>query len=101
MSYGLLERVRDEVEQRLVAPVDRVVGRPERRLVEVVERQEADQLADGLERLGLGVVHEVRHAGHPAVGIGAAQLVEAHFLVRHRLHHVRAGDEHVAHARAP
>ena len=68
------------------------------RLIEVVEREEADQLADGLNALGLGVVDEVGDAGDAAVNIGAAQLLEAHFFVGDRLHHVGSGHEHVAHA---
>ena len=74
------------------------VGRT-RRLVEIVERQEAEQLADRLQALGLGVVHEVRRRPRsPPCTSAPPSSSKRHLLVRHRLHHVRAGDEHVAHA---
>src|SRR5262249_37303284 len=38
---------------------------------------------------------EVRDAGLRRVRRRAAELLERHLLPRHRLHHVRAGDEHV------
>ena len=50
------------------------------------------------DTLGLGIVDEVGHAGDAAVGVGAAQLLDGHVFVGDRLHHVRSGHEHVAHA---
>ena len=97
----LVGAVGNDVEQPLFAPVHRVIqlgGSAARRLVEVVTREIADQLAHRRQRLGLGRVDEMGHAGNAAVYVGAAQLLEAHVLVGDRLHHVGASHEHVADA---
>ena len=49
-----------------------------------------------VERLGLVVRREVRDAAPRRVGRRAAERLGVDLLVRHGLHDVRAGDEHVA-----
>ena len=66
-----------------------------RRILEVVLRQEGHQLADQREALLFALRGEVGDAGGRAVRGRAAQLLEGHLLVRHRLDHVGARDEHV------
>ena len=96
MSYGLVGLSRTRSSSDSSRAIHGVVGGRLGRVVQIVQREEADQLAHRLQALGLGVVDEVRDAGGPAVDVGSAQRVEAHFLVGHSLHHVGAGDEHVA-----
>ena len=56
------------------------------------------ELADRGDRGRLRVVDEVRDTRRAAVRVGAAQLLHRHVFVRHRLHDVRPGDEHVRRA---
>ena len=84
-----------DLEQIFVPPVHRIVAGTDRRAVEVVRRDEAEERPHCRQALRLGVVDEVRHAGGRPVHVGATQALEVHLLVRHRLHDVRAGDEHV------
>ena len=95
---GLVGGIGDQLEQRLVAPFDRVAGGALGWLVQIVERKESDQLADGPDALGLRIVHEVGDSRGLAVSIGPAQVVEADLLMGDGLHHAGAGHEHVAHA---
>ena len=92
---GLGRAVRHDLEQLLVAPVYRIAARPDGRIVEVVGREVRQQCADRGQGLELRVVREVRHARGGGVRVRAAQLVERHVLVRHRLHDARPRDEHV------
>ena len=67
-----------------------------RRLLEVRRRQEVDQPAHLQQRLDVVVIGAVGDRGLGRVDLRAAEFLGRHRLVRHRLHHVRAGDEHVA-----
>ena len=51
-----------------------------------------------VERLRLAGRQELRHAAHLVVDARATEALEVDLLVRHRLHDVRPGDEHVARA---
>ena len=62
----------------------------------LLDGQERQQEADVVEAGPLVVGDEGGHAGLRGVALGAAQLLEGDLLAGHRLHHVRAGDEHVA-----
>ncbi len=66
-----------------------------RRLGQVVRRQEAQQLLDVAERVGLVLGQVVRDPGLGVVRPAAAELLEVDLLAGHRPDHVRAGDEHV------
>ena len=73
-----------------------IVGRLEpRRLLEVVERQEAHQVAHVLEALLLALGGEVGDARLGVVGHRAAELLEGRLLAGDGLDHVGARDEHV------
>ena len=90
--------VRDErVELRRLA-VDRIGGSGVRRALEVVLRQEREQVARVLEARLLVGRGEVRDAGLRRVRRRAAELLERDLLAGDRLHDVGAGDEHVRRA---
>ena len=78
-----------------VGAVDGIGAGLARRVVEIVRRHEAQQLAHHGETFGVVVGQKMGHAGGFVVGVRAAQLVFSDFLVSDRLDHVRAGDEHV------
>ena len=67
-----------------------------RRVLHVVAGQIAQQLLHQEDRVLFVLGREMGHAADGRVGHRAAQLLERHLLVRHRLDHVRSGDEHVA-----
>ena len=67
-----------------------------RRIVEVVAGHERQQLADERDALGVVLDGEMRDAALLVVRHRAAELFLGDVLVRHRLDHVGAGDEHVA-----
>ncbi len=54
-----------------------------------------EQVADLLEASRLRVADEMRDPGGAGMNLCAAQTLEVDLLVRHRLHHVRPGHEHV------
>ena len=86
-------------DQRIEAVVNAqriIAGRPERRILAVVERQEIEEHPRAQQCIDIIFQRQIGHPGFGAVGDGAAQLFLSHHLVRHRLHHVRASDEHVA-----
>ena len=73
-----------------------VVGRLHaRRALEVVLRQEAQQVAAVLQARVLVLGGELRDAGLGVVRHRAAELLEADLLAGDRLDHVGPGDEHV------
>jgi hypothetical protein len=85
--------------QRVQAPgpgARRVAARAHRRLLLVVQRQVVEEAAQHQERLDVVLEGQVGHAALGVVRGGAAQLLGRHLLVRHGLHHLGAGDEHVA-----
>ena len=92
---GLRRVVGDDVVQLEVHPLGVVGGLEARRLLEVVERQEAHQVAHVLEALVLALGGEVRDARLGVVRHRAAELLEGRLLAGHRLDHIGARDEHV------
>ena len=79
-------------------PLGVVAALHQRRLLEVVGGEEAEQVPHVVEAGLLVGSHE---GGHPRLGgmaHGPAQLLEGHVLAGDRLHHVGPGDEHVARA---
>ena len=70
--------------------------RQHRWLLFAVAGHVADQLAQLLDGLHFVRRGEVRHAALAGMGAGTAEVLAAHLFVRHGLHHVGAGDEHVA-----
>ena len=82
------------VQGRLL-PVGRVAAGRERRVFHVVAGEEAQQLFDLLDAVGVGVAGELGHAALGVVGHGAAQVLKADLLAGDALDDVRAGDEHV------
>ncbi len=65
------------------------------RRIEVVLREEREQVARVLETGFVARRDEVRHARLGRVRCRAAELLEGHLLAGDRLHHVGPGDEHV------
>ena len=92
----LSRHVGHDIEQAFVSTIDRVVRLPDRRRLCVVRRQIGKELPDRLETIDFGGPGKMRYAGGRRVDARAAQLLEAHILVRNRFHHVGPGDEHVA-----
>ncbi len=68
----------------------------DRRFLEVVRRQEAEQEPHVVEAGLLVGRHERRDTGLRRVAHRAAEFFEGHVFAGHRLDHVGAGDEHVA-----
>ena len=91
----LVRIVGDQRVELGVLPVDGVGRLPERRRVEVVLRQEREEVPRVLEAGLLARRHELRDAGLRRMRRRSAELLEAHLLAGHRLHHVGTGDEHV------
>ena len=85
----------------LVDAVDRIGAGLARRVVEIVGRNETQQLAHHGEALGVVAAQEVGDAGGFVVGVRAAELVFGDLFVGDRLDDVGAGDEHVARSCRP
>ena len=98
MSYGWYGLAGTSVSSAASSRSTGSAGRHPRRVVEVVGRQEAEQLADEREALAVVLDGEVRDAALLVVRHRAAELLLRHVLVGHRLDDVRAGHEHVARA---
>ena len=95
MSYGRFElsgRISVELGAEAIGIVAEIV---DRRLFEVVGRQEAEQEPHVVEACLLVVGDERRHARLRRVRHGAAELLERDLLTGDRLHDVGARDEHV------
>ena len=84
-----------EALETLVHPVRRIRRRAQRGILEVVRRQEAQELPDRLEARVLALGGQVGDPRDPRVGVGPAQLLEGHLLVGHGLEDLGAGHEHV------
>ena len=95
---GFVRVVRHDVEQCRIASVARVGARAARWIIDVVLGDVAEQLADRRQARRLRRMCEVRHARRRGMCVGAAQFLHRDVLVRHRLHDVRSGDEHVRRA---
>ena len=77
------------------AAVARVVAAHVRHGLEVVLRQEREQVARVVAERVLVVGHEVRDARALRVRVGAAEFLERDLLAGHGAHHFGPGDEHV------
>ena len=93
---GFGRAVRDEGVEAFVDPVPRVVAGPLGQIVAVGERQEVEEVAGGEKRVDVVLEGDVGDARFGGVGDRAAKLLLGHHLVGDGLHHVGAGDEHVA-----
>ena len=90
----LRRRVGDDGVETLVLPVDRVVVLHERRGIEVVRRDVTEEATQEREARDPVLPLKVRDAAALRVDVGAAGSSNSR-LVRHGLHHVRPGHEHV------
>ena len=72
-----------------------IVGAHVRHRLEVVLRQERQQVARLVAERVLVVGHEMRDARALGVRVGAAEILERDLLARHGAHHLGPGDEHV------
>ena len=95
MSYGLFGLSGTRLRSAGSCAIGGILGRDEGRVLEVVLRDEREQVADDLDALLFGVHREVRDAALGGVRDGAAELLRRDLFVRHRLDHVGTGDEHV------
>ena len=96
MSYGLFGLSGTSEFERRLDPVDVVERRPFRRACGIILRQEVEQAAHLQKTFHVVVVGAVSNGRFGGVHRRAAQFLGCDDLVGHRLHHVRAGDEHVA-----
>src|SRR6266478_8214118 len=92
---GLLRIVGDERIERIVAAIDGVGGGAARRVIDVVGRKKAEQLANHGQAVGVIGSDEMRDAAGGVVGHGAAELLLGDFLVGDGLYDIGTGDEHV------
>ena len=92
----LVRVVRHQRVQAHVQAVGRVVAGAQRRLFAVVQRQVVVEAAQHHQRLDVVLESQIGHAALAGVRDGAAQFLGRDFFVRHGLHHLRAGHEHVA-----
>ena len=91
----LVRIVGHDVEQLLIAAIAWVGRFAPWRIIDIVRRDEAKQIANRLQARRLGIECEVRDSGRSGVRVGAPEVLHRHVLVCHRLHHVRPGDKHV------
>ncbi len=91
VGFGRHQRV-----ERRVHASGGVRGGTARRIVAIVLRQVAEQLADHAQALAIVGRDEMADAADGVVGHGAAQALLGDVLVGDRLDDVGAGDEHVA-----
>src|SRR5216683_7716981 len=92
---GLLRIVGYERIERIVAAIDGVGGGAARRVIDVVGRKKAEQLANHGQAVGVIGRDEMRDAAGGVVGHGAAEFLLGYFFVGDGLYDVGAGDEHV------
>src|SRR6266436_6379090 len=92
---GFLRVVGYERIERIVAAVSGIRGGAARRVVDVVGRKKAEQLANHGQAVGVIGSDEMRDAAGGVVGHGAAELLLGDFLVRDGLYDIGTGDEHV------
>ena len=96
MSYGWLALAGIKRVEAVLDPVPRVGGRAFGDGLAVRRGEEIDEVARREQRLDIVLERIVGDAGLGRVRHRAAQRFLRHHLVGHRLHHVGAGDEHVA-----
>ena len=82
--------------QAHVGAVGGVLSRPVRRLLAVAGGDVVEEAPQHQQRLDIVLECQVGHAAARGVRQRAAQFLGRHGFVRHRLHHLGAGDEHVA-----
>ncbi len=92
---GLRRRVRDDRVELGRAAVAGVVGAHDRHGLEVVLRQEREQVAGLVAERVLVVGDEVGDARALRVRVGAAEVLERDLLAGDRAHDLGPGDEHV------
>ena len=92
---GLVGAFRHQRVERIFPALGIVFGRPMRRLLAIVERQEIVEPADFLEAYHIVLIGPVGNRGLRRVHFGAAEFFRRHVLVGHGFRHVRPGDEHV------
>ncbi len=85
----------ERIESRVLA-IGGIIASPSGRIVAVVRRQIAEQLANHAQAFGVVMRQEMRHAAGGVVRSRAAERFLGDILVGHGLDHVRSGDEHVA-----
>ena len=91
---GLVRVGRDQPVERLVAAIEWIVVGDEGGILQIVARNEAEQLTDH-RQTGLFVGRgEMRHAALGVVSVSAAEVLHGDFLVSHGLDDLGAGDEH-------
>jgi hypothetical protein len=83
------------VVQRRLGAIGGIGNGAARGILEIVGRQETEQLANHGQALGVVLRGEVGHAAGSVVGHGSAQLLLGDFLVRDGLDDVGPGDKHV------
>ena len=79
-----------------VGALDAVLRRARGRLLAVAGRDVVEEAPQHEQRLDIVLERQVGHAAAGGVGQRAAQFLGRHGFVRHRLHHLGGGDEHVA-----
>src|SRR6266478_85398 len=92
---GLLRIIGDEGVERFIAAVGGIGSGAARRIVYIVGRKKAEQLANHCEAVGVVGSDEVRDAAGGVVSHGAAEFFLGDFLVGDGLNDVGTGDEHV------
>ena len=90
--------VGDNLVERILLAVDGVGAGDARRAFHVVLRDIGEQSADKLGKFLLRLGREVAHAALCGVNACAAEVFLRYVLARHGFHHLRTGEEHVAHA---
>ena len=93
---GLVGRVRQDVGELRAQPLGVVASVLPRWLLQVVGRQEAEQVLHVVQAGVLVCRDEVGHARLRGVAHGTTELFERDLFAGDGLDHIRAGDEHVA-----
>ena len=96
MSYGWLGAVRDEGGEARFHTVGAVLRGERRGRLQVVLRQEGEQVAHLFHRLGFVGGDEVGDSGEGSMALGPSEGGEVHLFPGDRLDDVGAGDEQVA-----
>ena len=96
-GYFAAQDLADVVEEqrRRGEALGRIEGFDAPRALAAVARQVREQAADADERVEIVVEEEVRDPGPLGMGTAAAEGLGRHVFEGHRLHDLRAGEEHV------
>ena len=79
-----------------IGAINRIAACSPRNIVEIVRRDEANQLANHRQAFGVIMSHEVSYAGDLIMRRGPAELFLGDLFVRNGLDDVWSGDEHVS-----